>query len=140
MVQINDSLFYMGREFGNMIGDAVRSRNFACLAPARQRFEKFIDSSRQHLALMKDVDGSAQMRKSEIELLDVEKHMVRDDFGPFEHLTSFATLQQITGLFDKIKADAKSETDKMGNFKRAQREYAKRNGFKLAPNAAEQQN
>jgi len=137
MAQINDSIFYMGKEFGNMIGDAVTSRNFSCLAAPRRRFEEFIDTSRQRLVLMKDVSGSAQLRKSEIEFLDVEKHMVKDDFIPFEHLTSFATLQEITGLFDKIREDAKVETDKMGNFKREQWAYAKRNGFKLAPNAAE---
>ncbi len=137
MVQINDSLFYMGREFGNTVGNAVTSRNFSSLTPTRERFERFIDSSRQRLVTMKDVNGSERLRKSEIELLDVEKNMVVNDFTPFERLTSFATMQEVTSLFDKIKEDSKMETDKMGNFKREQKLYAKRNGFKLEPNAAE---
>lgn len=137
MVQINDSLFYMGKEFGSIVSAAVNSRDFSKLTPSRQRFENFIDSNRNRLERMKDVDGSGPLRKAEIDLLDVEKHMVTNDFIPFEKLTSFTTFPEISGLFDKIKADSKAESDKMSNFKREQKMFAKRNGFKLAANAPE---
>lgn len=138
MVQINDSLFLMGRDFGNKVGDAVTSRNFRSLAPVRQRFEDFIDSSSAHLSAMKDVYGSGSMRKTEIDLLGMEKKMVVNDFGAFERLSSFATMQEITGLFDKIKEESKAESDKRSNFIREQRIYAKRNGYELALNGMAQ--
>ena len=131
LARINDSLYVMGREFGNMLGAAVQSRNFSVLAAPRLRFSSFIDSSKAKLQQMKDVYGSGPLRKSEIDLLEVETHMVNDDFSPFERLTSFATLQQINELFDKIKADSEIESEKMATFKREQRLYAKRNGFEL---------
>jgi hypothetical protein len=134
IVGINDNLYLKGKEYGTLLTDAVKTKDFSKLGACRIGFEQFIDSSKQSIINMKDVGGSEEMRNYEIELLTYEKHMVNSDFAPFEHLTAASTNDEISHLFDGIISDSKEEEVKMRKFQEIQAAFAKKNGFKLQAN------
>ena len=133
VVAINDSLYYKGKEYGELVGKAIKEKDFSNLASCRMQFEKFIDSGRRSLINMKDVGGSEELRNCEIGLLTIEKRMIQNDFVPFEHLTPESGMDEISGLFEVVKKDSKAEQEQLAKFKKLQLEYADKNGFKLLP-------
>ena len=134
IVAVNDSLYFMGREFGSLINESYQSKDFSRIRSFRTGFEKFLDSSKKSMMELKDVGGSEPLRNCEIELLKIEQQMIRQDFVPFEQLSPASTGSEISYLFDNVQKDAKEETRQMKEFKRLQEEYALKNGFTLRGN------
>ncbi len=131
LVGINDTLYLKGKAFGLLVGDCYKAKNFSLLKQGRIEFEHYIDDSRARVAKMKDVGGSEALRYCEIELLDVEKRMIKKDFIPFEELTAESTLEQVNHHFDMVKNDSKDETAVLNKLRALQADYAKKNGFTL---------
>ena len=134
IVAVNDSIYFRGREFGNLVNESYKSKDFSRLKSFRIDFEKILDSSNKSMFGLKDVGGSEQLKTCEIELLKIEQHMIEQDFVPFEQLTPASTGNEISSLFDNIQKDAKRERSQMQQFKKLQEEYALKNGFSLRIN------
>ena len=132
LVHINDSLYDKGREYGALLGEAIKSKDYSRLAPCRVQFEKFIDLSRERVMHMQDVGGSEGLRHCEADLLVIEKRLVSQDFSGFEHLNAESGMGEIAGLYDVVKADSKEEETLLNKFRIIQEAYARKNGFRLS--------
>ena len=134
LVHINDTLYLDGKEYGSLVDNAIKEKDYRQLIAYRIQFEKYIDSSRMRVANMQDAGGSEALRHCEIELLEIEKRMVGEDFQKFEHFTAETSMPEISAVYGVIKEDSKEEEGLLSKFKIIQGEYARKNGFVLRVN------
>jgi hypothetical protein len=134
IVTLNDTIYLRGHQFGALLDQCYKAKDYSSMKPFCAGFENYLDSGRQKIIRLKDAGGSEELKNSEIELLAYEKSMIVKDFVPFEGLTPVATGVEINALLARIKNDGIGEANRMEKLRKLQEEYAARNGFRLRKN------
>ena len=93
--------------------------------------EEYIDKKEVMLKTLHDVKGSEQFRMAMIHFLVFEKKMVHNGFLPIELLTSKSTAEEINKALENLTKEAGAESDELDKVRKAQKEYADMNGFRI---------
>ncbi len=129
LVTINDSVASKDKALEDCIAQAVKDKDYARVAPVRQKFEDYIDSCGREVKHMTDTGGSEQMRRAELAVLGWEKSMLHNDLVLYEKMKPEAEASYISVLFQIVEKDRKKEADLVAKFEEIRQEYAKKNGF-----------
>lgn len=133
-VTITDTLYMGGQEWGKKLNEAVKTKDFTTLAPARKKMEKFIDSKQQELKKMKDYWGSEKLRLAFLDFLAYEKTLIEQAFAPLEKLNKSSTAEEINAGLTKVTQLAEKENIENRKIGTAQEEFATKNGFTIEEN------
>jgi hypothetical protein len=132
LASITDSLFQGGREWGKALNAVVKTKRFDSLAGPRIKMEEFIARKQAEIKDLKDMNGSADLKKAMLEFLDFEAKMMSDAFKPLEKFTTSSAQADIKKAIDDLIAMAATEKDQLAKVNTAQEAYAKKNGFVIA--------
>lgn len=131
IVDLTDSLYSMGQEWGRAFNDAGQSGKYEALAPARQRMESFIDRQIIRVPALQEVSGSADLQKAMVSFLQFEKDLVRV-FKPFENFSASTPSEDMGTALQDLKDYAAREEGALAALQAAQDAYAAKNGFTIA--------
>lgn len=134
IVNTNDSLMLMGQTWTTALGNAFMSKDYTTLVPIRESIGKFLDGKIEEMDNMKDVGGSEEFRKEEVEFLKYERGMVDQAFMPFEKFNANTTMDEIQTLANSLVSVSTTENEKMNQLKVLQQQYSDKNKFKLKEN------
>lgn len=135
IVEINDSLKMKGQNWVTELGKSFMSRNFSALPPLREDISAFLDKQIKHVENMKDVGGSEEYRKAELDFLKYERDMVASAFMPFEKFNASSTNEEIQAVLAKLTPISDAEVERMNKITELQVKYAEKNNFKLKSTA-----
>jgi hypothetical protein len=139
LASITDSLYARGQEWGSQFNTLMNgSKDFKSLAKYRLGIEKFIDRKLAEIRVMKDINGSGELRQAMTEFLTFEKHMIQAGFMPAEKLGTDATDEQIQKIIENLTNESKREGDVLNKVRQAQEAYGKKNGFSIESDKAEE--
>ena len=131
IASITDSLYAMGKQWGDKFGEAYKTKNFGSLSPSRKALEKFIDARIAEVKNMKDVKNSKNLRMAMISFLTFEKSMAMTSFRDIELLKSTATDDEVQAKLAVLTTQSKTEAEELAKVSAAQQVYAKENGFSI---------
>lgn len=131
LVDITDSLYVRGQQWGHVFNEVNKSKEFSKLEKTRLNIERFCNEKVTDVSMMKDVGGSENLRKAMINYLLFEKDMITKAFLPLEQLPSTATPTEIDSALNNLREFAAKENEMIALVNQAQSAYAKKNDFKL---------
>jgi hypothetical protein len=137
LVSITDTLYMYGKEWGDQFNVANESKDFTSLSPKRTKIEEFAAKKFLEVTTMKDIKGSEKLRAAMLEFLAYEKLMISEHFIPMEKLNSSSTDDDIQKHLDDLSTAGKTESIALKKVSDAQKEYAKKNGFTIEEEKAE---
>lgn len=131
LVNITDSFYAKGQQWGRMFNEARKTNEFSKLEQTRLILEKFCNEKVTEVSMMKDVGGSESLRKAMINYLLFEKEMVSKAFMPLEKIPSTASPSEVDSALKKLNELAEKENEMLHLVNEAQVAYAKKHGFKI---------
>ena len=137
LVSITDTLYMYGKEWGDQFNEANESKDFTSLSPVRIKIEEFAARKFLEVTTLKDVKGSEKLRAAMLEFLAYEKLMINEHFAPIEKLNSSSTDDDVQKHLDALTTAGKAETTALKKVNEAQKDYAKKNGFTIEEDKAE---
>jgi hypothetical protein len=129
LARINQGLYSRGKAYGQLLGEAYKAKDYTKLKQPRLEYQHFVDSASTAVMMLGNTNGSEQLKRCEMELLRVEKHLIDVDLFAFEQLSADATQGEVQALFSATINDSKKETEVLDRLKRLQTDYSKKNGF-----------
>ena len=134
IVSSTDSLYLLASVWGNKFIDNLNgAQHYEELTPLRKDLQDFINDQLALFTNMNDVSGSGKMRAAVIALYGYEKTLVELGFMPFEKLTPNSSDDQVNECRSRLKEEAGKERDYLTAVNTERREFAKVNGFSIAP-------
>lgn len=127
---INDTVFYIGKIWGENVGQAVVTKDYTVVAAARVRQLNYLDGSLQTVANMHDVGGSEDLRNHELDFLKFEKQMFTN-VAAIERFNATTSDEEVLKSLSDLKLVSKRETDMLTNIQILQNAYVARNGLVL---------
>lgn len=125
---INDTVFYLGKTWGENVGQAVVTKDYTVIAATRQKELDYVNKALETVATLPDVGGSEDLKNHELEFLQFEKQMFTN-VAAIERFDETTSDEEILKTLDDLKLVAKHETDLLTNIQILQRAYAARNGL-----------
>ncbi|OSZ82015.1 hypothetical protein CAP35_01725 [Chitinophagaceae bacterium IBVUCB1] len=129
ITQINDSLNYMGKVWGDEFKIAVNTKDFSHLPPYRKQVEDFIRHKTEHVKSMKDVGGSEKFRAAMLDILKYESDSIVTKMMVFESFTGDTPDEVIQLAVNNLFACTKEDLAKHDIMFRHLDEYADKNDF-----------
>jgi hypothetical protein len=131
LVLVVDTLYEMGKGWGDRFVALRTSQKFSELAPYRARLEKYVDGKIVYLQNMKDVSNSKDLRMALIGFLQFERQMIKSGFMQFEKFGPNDPAADVDAAMDKLTEDSKKEGERLKQYAQLQEAYAKANGFTI---------
>ncbi len=131
LASITDTLYNDGVKWGEAFSKANANKNFSTLSVPRKKLESFIQRKQLEVLLMKDINGSENLRLSMLEFLFFEAKMAAEAFLPLEKLNSQSTDDEIKRAITSLTDMAKEENKYLEKVVAAQEAYGKKNGFTI---------
>jgi hypothetical protein len=132
IVAINDSLFAKGKVWGDEFRIAFNTGNFSSLQPLRMDMQQFVDSKLEVVNSMKDVGGSEELRRSEIDFLQFEKQAISTTMSRFETFNDSTDSLTVQQSVSELLVISKTEQEKLDALRNLQYKYSQANDFELA--------
>ncbi len=129
LAAINDSLYYIGRNWNEELKIAVNTKDFTGLPAVRLQMDDYIKNKIEYVSKMRDVGGSEELRKAELHFLQFEKSLISHGFQPFESFTDSSTDEQITEAYKALLQQVGDEQEHLANLSKLQDDYAEKNDF-----------
>lgn len=129
-VKINDSLYYKGKNYGELLGAAIREKNFSGTADFRKNLAAYVDNEIDYVKNMKDVAGSETFRQKEIEYLQFEKQLVTS-YAVWDGFTATTSQDDIMKAYNDVISKVKTEEEMLNSVKQAQQEFGAKNGMPI---------
>src|SRR5690606_19222690 len=95
--------------------------------------QKLIDNNIAEVEAMKNVAGSEDFKKVTLEYFKFEKAMVQKYFVPFKTMNAQTTNAEISEAGKKLTEAVKEEDFYLDKARKAQEEYAQKNGLTVEP-------
>lgn len=133
IVAINDSLFDKGKVWGEEFKISYNTGSFSALYPLRLDMQQFVERNVDMVKSMRDVGGSEELRKAEIDFLQFEQEAIKtmSGFESFNETTDSLLIEQSVSALLLV---SKTEQEKIDALKDLQYKYAKANDFELTKN------
>lgn len=135
-IELNDKLAGITKEIEAqgtnlqpVMQQSVSDGDFSRLAEPLNKVNTFIDAKIKEASAVKNVSGSEEYTKSVIDLLNLEKKIVTDAFIPISKLNRSTPPAQLAAAFTNMQNIVKEEQGAIGKIKKAQEDFAKKNGF-----------
>ena len=129
LTQVNDSLNYFGKVWGDEFKVAVKTRDFTHLQNIRQKMEVYINQSIQHVNNLKDVGASKPLKSSLIDILKYEKDTILSKLIVFEAFTENTDDTVISGAYKDMMSTTLPDLKKHDVMYNYLDEYAEKNDF-----------
>ncbi len=129
ITQINDSLNYMGKVWGDEFRIAVNTKDFSHLPPYRKQIEDYIRNKTEHVKGMKDVGGSEKLRGSMLDILRYENDSIVTKMMIFESYNGDTPDDAIQLSMNNLFSTTKADLEKHDVMYRHIQEYADKNEF-----------
>lgn len=129
ITQINDSLNYMGKVWGDEFRIAVNTKDFSHLPPYRKQIEDYIRNKTEHVKGMKDVGGSEKLRGSMLDILRYENDSIVTKMMVFESYNGDTPDDTIQLSMNNLFSTTKADLEKHDVMYRHIQEYADKNEF-----------
>ena len=139
LMDIIDSLYYRGKQWGEELNTAMDNDNYSKLPSMRKETQRFIDRKISYVTGLKDVGGSQEFQRSMISLLNYEKELLTKSFLPFEKLNASSSQEAKDSLLANLTEQSKQEDAFLKTMKTAQHAYANKNGFTIEDEESEEE-
>jgi hypothetical protein len=126
---INDSLAAQANVWGDELKIAVNTLEFAQLQPVRMKLQAYVEERMAYMQKVKNVGGSEELVKAEIEFLKTEKDIVENRFSLFEQFTDSVSMDELSSAMAYIQMGGETEQAQLAKIFKLREEYAERNGF-----------
>jgi hypothetical protein len=123
---INDTVSYLGKVWGENVGQAVVTKNYTLPSGARAKQINYIDYALRTVGGMQDIGGSDDLRNTELEFLKFEKQMFTN-VATIEHFNVNTSDEEVLKTLNDLKIVSKRETNMLNNVQVMQQAYAARN-------------
>ena len=137
-IELNDKLAAITREMEAqglklqpVMQQAASDGDFTRLAAPLQEVNTVIDNKIKEASALKDIAGSEAYTKSVRDLLNIEKKIVNQAFVPISKMNRNTPQDQLQAAFTNMQEIIREEQGAISNIKKAQEEFAKKNGFKI---------
>lgn len=124
---INDSLLQLGADWGAELKVAVNTLNFSQLNPIRTEMGQFVDSKIAEVKEMKNVGGSEELLKTELEFLQVEKEIIADRLSVFEQFNDSVAMDALSAAYASMQIGAVKEQELLARLHKLREQYAEKN-------------
>jgi hypothetical protein len=127
---INDSLAIFGKTWGDEFAIGTKTGSFIYLEPIRMEMQGYIDRKIEYIASINDVNGSEELRKTQLQFLEFEKKLVQEKFSVFEgYNDSTTTQEQVLASYNDMNTLGQQEQQMLERIKNLQYDFAEKNGF-----------
>ena len=128
---VNDTIFYLGKVWGENVGQVVVTKQFATLALAREKLVAYIDNALIEVGTMPDIGGSEDLRKTELDFLRFEKQMFTN-VRSIERFNETTSDEELLKTLADLRVVSRHETDMLTAIQVLQQEYAAKNSIQTA--------
>lgn len=131
LVSVTDSLYEMGREWGRKFNEVNQSKKYGELSSSRKQMESYIKRKQVLVTRLKNIGGSEELKKAQLDFLALELQIVKDAFIPLEKLTASSSDAEIKYALDNLRTLSAREDESLQKVIAAQVAYGKKNGFRV---------
>ena len=124
------TLYQKGSAWGTKFVEVKESKNYSELTPLRKDIEKVIAAKQAELRTIDNIGGSEDFKNALMVFLKYENTLLQT-FIPFENLTKDSKQEDIDALYKNLTDQASKENEVLGNIRKIQMLYAKRNNFSI---------
>lgn len=125
---INDTVFYLGKMWGENVGAAVVTKDYSIVAAARMKQLNYLGGALETVTDMKDVGGSEDLRNHELDFLKFEIQMFSNVVS-IERFNESTSDEEVLKSLNDLKLVSKRETDMLTNIQILQQAYIARNSL-----------
>lgn len=137
IANINDSMSYYGKTWGDELKIAVNSLDFSNLQPVRLKMQQFIEKKTAEVDKIEPVGKSGKLLKAEMDFLKFEHAVVKEKFAAFEkyddtvyeNYSETELTQQLGATYSDLLKALEQEYHHMEKIQSLREEYAVESGF-----------
>ena len=131
LAKISQTLNEKGTRVATELALAVNTRDFTTVDSVNKDLLEYVKTQRNEVNTTPDVGGSEQLKSSMVEFLDFEKELITSAFLPFGMMNKESSDDESQQAVNHMVKKTSEETKYLAKVQAAQKEFAKKNGFKV---------